>query len=800
MIEYIKHNNYSSYLKIDQDRFLLHRVHINALKQISFHLNDWLQFLDMLKSKTEVLLRIAENVIGEKRSNQLEMIIWTLLEMASEVKHNLVKEYLEYHAHLCFSKIWIHRYTYFEYHGFNMKKDRSNYLRNKFDKGINSFPSHIQYQISNVIDFGINDKSQSLRIAPLSKYAARININNTGWKNLTVDAHSLNLQTNVTQTQKLIAKIANQLNKKGSLSNIADEFNISTSIVVMYAFAAHPYLMVSLLKRSFRSQMLNNSHISLSGALQVHLEQDSNLLTKLKAHVPEIYQLLMDLTMKYQTLQVVHYKIFNKRLDSLKLKEYHLGYVLNKKWRRFKVDLNTTFTDTVAKDIRRYTLYRASNNKEVSSSLIRFFSFIKNKNNTFNIDAADINIDDLILWLASMEQKIGFQSARTPITSFYKYLINIKTINNEKNVEKIKSIYKLISSEINIKNQEVHNPTTPMPEDVYLQIRVHLNEINLEIKNAFMLQTATGCRPSELASLHKDSLKYDKKLNCYVLSIFASKQEASYGKQGKLPIRKVPIYDEEVIQSFHEQVKISQKIRKESGIDSIFIRRYKRRHVVKYHIPSSKELIREINILINNHNIKSDLDDDIWHYTPYQMRAMIATTMVEKGHAPEEIKAFFGWLSSQTSEKAYAFIRKKKTEELNTEFFQKHFKVSFNEDLLSSYSREEKEQIFVKLYMHKRKMEYGECVRHPIMGECGKLQSPESCASCARLITDTVYLNNWIKIRDNQQEIFDAMIESLELEGYTEIEYKHWAEYIIQKQRLDSYQSHIDRLSSKKGS
>ena len=430
--------------------------------------------------------------------------------------------------------------------------------------------------------------------------------------------------------------------------------------------------------------------------------------------------------------------------------------------------------------------------------MIDFFSFTKDNRKIFNIDAADVMEEDFVIWLTNAESKIDLRSAKTPISSFYKYLVNIKTVNSEKNVEKIKSIYKIISSDITIKDQEADNPTVPMPEDVYLQIRVHIDDLNADIKNAFLIQCATGCRPSELASLHEDSLKYDEKLDCYILSIYASKQETAYGKRGKLPIRKVPIYEQQVIQAFREQVEISREVRSESGNESIFVRRYYRRHVVKYHIPSSKELIRDVNILIDKYNIRDELESDTWHYTPYQMRAMIATIMVEKGHAPEEVKAFFGWLTNHTSEKAYAFIQKKKLAELNTELYQKHFNISFDEESLKSYTRKEKEQIFVKLYIHKRQVEYGECVRHPITGECGKIQSPKGYVDCARLNTDIPYLNNWIKIRDSQKIIYDDLVNLFKLEGVPPIEYETWPEYIREKQRLDSYQGFIDNLSPKK--
>ncbi len=177
---------------------------------------------------------------------------------------------------------------------------------------------------------------------------------------------------------------------------------------------------------------------------------------------------------------------------------------------------------------------------------------------------------------------------------------------------------------------------------------------------------------------------------------------------------------------------------------------------------------------------------------------MLATTMVEKGHAPQEIKAFFGWMTTSTPEKAYAYIRSRKLEELNSEFFHDHFKVSFDNNLLSSYSQQDKEQMFVELYVHKRQMEYGECVRHPIMGECGKLQTPDSCANCARLITDPRYISTWQKLYNNQKDIFKALIDSLESEGCLRSEYETWTEYIIQKHRLDSYESIVSKLFAAK--
>jgi len=351
-----------------------------------------------------------------------------------------------------------------------------------------------------------------------------------------------------------------------------------------------------------------------------------------------------------------------------------------------------------------------------------------------------------------------------------------------------------------IDNEE--ESTLPLPEEVYLQIRYHIDEVSVDVKNAFLVISSTGCRPSELASINQNSLIVDKKLNCHILILSIEKQAKAYAKKGKKAIRKIPLYDNDVIKAIENQILISENIRKESKIDSIFVRKsLNYAHQVKYHIVSSKELIREISALIEKYDIRADIDSNLWHYTPYQMRAMMATTMVEDGHSPEEIKSFFGWLTLNTSEKAYAYVRTKKAEELNTDFFRDHFKVQFDNNLLSGYSKKDKEQMFVELYIHKRQMEYGECVRHPIMGECGKLQTADSCANCARLITDSKYLSSWQRLRNNQESILNAFIEKVESEGCPKNEYETWSEYIIQKNRLDAYDNLVNRLiASLKGS
>ncbi|QEH06527.1 tyrosine-type recombinase/integrase [Sulfurospirillum multivorans] len=623
---------------------------------------------------------------------------------------------------------------------------------------------------------------------------------NQGWRNITLDFHfSFSLHKNIHMTLKMIDGIKQVFRENGTLKSIAKEFNIGTSTPMMYAFAIFPKEMFALIKKSFRKQLLNNHEISLSKVLQIHIEQENNFLKKLRFYDENIYQKLIQLSLKYQQIQIRLSNIFNKIVITKFATQYRLGYIKNNKWQSFYLNLNIIAKDTVSSDIKTYALYIAANdkNKRLIQIAIEFFKYIKITSKINNLDIKQIKEQDIANWLNHSSNVKSLRTCKNAISAFYKFMSNQKAINHCTDFEEILVIYKKIARAFSIKNNIAQTPTMPLPEEVFLQISLHLDELSPEIKNSFLIMSATGCRPSELAYITPTSLAYDKKLDCYILNIFLNKQKKAYAKKGLKSIRKVPIYSEDVVNAFYRQVTLSENIRKESNSNSIFIRKTNNRaHQVKFHIPSSKEFIRAINSLIQKYDIKADLEDKLWNYTPYQMRSMLATTMVEKGHAPEEIKAFFGWLTNHTPERAYAFIREKKIEELNTDLFKRHFKISFDESYLKTYTRSEKEHLFVELYIHKRKMEYGDCIRHPIMGECGKLQTSDSCASCARLITDLPYLNTWTKFRDNQQIIFDALIHALENEGISKDEYTTWAEYTIQKHRLDAYKSIVDTLLS----
>jgi hypothetical protein len=156
---------------------------------------------------------------------------------------------------------------------------------------------------------------------------------------------------------------------------------------------------------------------------------------------------------------------------------------------------------------------------------------------------------------------------------------------------------------------------------------------------------------------------------------------------------------------------------------------------------------------------------------------------------------FMGWQDKSTIEQAYIQLKKKRLMDLNSKFFYENFKTEIPNENLQKLSKKEKEELFIDLYVNFRQMEYGKCVRHPILGECGKLQEPKSCSSCSKLITSKEYLPKWLNLRDSQQNIINKLEIKFSEENIKKDEYMQWAEYKREFFILNSYNDLISKLS-----
>lgn len=776
------------------------RVAAKDLKQNNFDLQKWYKIIDYIQNKEKRLIEI-QNVVFNNHGSESQIL--AICKLLIYYNKDMMIDYLCYHAQTCFSfYTWIHSLSYATYHGFPDDKCSTfnSILRSPLKKNSHQ---EITSLFQMVVDNSANNPAIDLKIYP--DFANRQYLNlfyKNKWHQVTLDIKgSHEIQKNVIATKKLISDIEICLENGTSLKSILGYHKINEGVVISYAFGLFEDRLLKIVKQNLRNQLHKNLQISLPVALEFHIKQINHRLKRMQRDMTDTYDKLQKLTIFFQNKQLKHYKIYNTRI--LKKNDsaiYRIGFKKKESWYSLIFDFSSINRDPIAKEIKSYIYYIIHKESIIDSihHIIACAKYIKTKYEIYSFDAKKIKFEYVIEWLKTYDiSNISKKGYKNHLSAFITFLISVDSTKFETLFKLPPPPVKNVLKDIQIKTQNIEF-TEPLPEDVYLQIRANIDELSQYVKNAFLLISSTGCRPSELSSMTPDALFYDNKYKSYFLKIRISKQYKSYARKGKNPYRIVPIYDQEVVSAFNEQVHISKEVRDLFQNDCIFIRHSNvKRFQNKHYVTSSKDLIREVNALIEKHRICSDLEHTLWKYSPYQMRAMIATIMVEKGHASDEIKSFFGWMSKHTSERAYAFVRKKKMMELNNNFFQEHFQVSFNEDALTQYSKKEKEDLFVDLYVHYRIMEYGKCVRHPIMGECGKLQNAESCVTCARLITSPEYLPYWEKIYENQKTIFESVVHKLESEGIDKEIYVTWGEYLIEQHRLNSYKDLIQKLHRK---
>jgi len=483
-IIYSKNKSNLFYVQVGDNSFIIGMKGIRILKSVSFNEICWNYFKELIEDKSMIMLQIAEEIFGESRNIKLEQAIWTMMEMLMDENNKLVQAYFEYHAKLCFSEFWIHRYAYFQYHGFNLTKGA--FFRSKLDRK-NGFSCNSKCHISNIINFGIYDDSLQIKIYPKTRYDLKLNIDNSGWKNISLDAKkNFQIEKSVKRTKNLLARIECQLLENSSLLVIAKDLDIAPGIVIMYALVAYSKLFNASIKKALRHQMLNNEEISLSRALRYHINQDTNLLYKIEKYYPEAYANLIRVTSKYQNIQKEQFLVFNKMITSKYSNEYRIGYIKNNKWRTFTLELANISQDEVSNDIKDYSQYVAVKGLSLNLKIVAFYRYTKARTNKFNIKASEITENDLLVWFENIAKYSKLKSVKNSLSAFYTFLINKSIVDKSKDVYKLKAIKKIFSSEIIIKDDQ-SNPTIPLPEDVYIQIRSHLDELPSEIKNAFLI-------------------------------------------------------------------------------------------------------------------------------------------------------------------------------------------------------------------------------------------------------------------------------------------------------------------------
>lgn len=447
-------------------------------------------------------------------------------------------------------------------------------------------------------------------------------------------------------------------------------------------------------------------------------------------------------------------------------------------------------------EFREYIIWLIKSDREVLNiaySLMKFIDFFNKNFKKGNYSCYDFSPEIIKKYLLSLLLNIDDSAVKTKISKFFKLKTFLDFIIKNKVSEKYE-LPKLNENPcigIKFKNLQKHSSHyEPLPENVYFQILKYANELDSIIKNAFIILSATGLRWSELISLTSDCL-YKKEENYYIKAkeFKNSKQKL---KKGKSEWRRIPLFDKNAINSINEQINQIKKLNFDT--DLIFYRRNKCYTNEEYTLVSNSSYNESINCLIKKHEITDEMTGNIWKYSSHQMRVRIATLMAENGFKTEEIVSFLNHSTSQTINYAYAFIRKKRMAELNTDFFKEHFNCIIPHDNLVKMTKKEKESLYIKLYLNYRQMEYGKCTIPLSEGDCGKLQESSNCACCQHLVTSKDYIIKWEEFYENQKERV-LNLEKFYFENKINYdEYSNYLEYKRENMYLSSYKQILLKL------
>ena len=225
----------------------------------------------------------------------------------------------------------------------------------------------------------------------------------------------------------------------------------------------------------------------------------------------------------------------------------------------------------------------------------------------------------------------------------------------------------------------------------------------------------------------------------------------------------------------------TEGLRKISGLPYIFLNVRSR---YKVNMVSMCSFLSSVNRLIKKYNITEN--GKLWHFTTRQYRKTIAVTLIENGATTAELAYWLGHLSTSTSTRYYAEVRKMKLAQLNTEFFRRQFELTISSQQLEQFSEEERKLLYIDFRLEKRKVEFGFCVKGLVDGGCTERNSMYNCVNCKNLCTGKKYLSYWQALLNNQEQYLSELLLVYKKENISD--YLDFKEFKQAKFLLECYQ------------
>ncbi len=773
-VEFIKLQ--PSLIQIQEKSLKLPSSSMSILLKFNFNTSIWNEYVNNLKKDNLNLKTIVQTAFKINEAPDQLIVVLASLGMV-------------FHQNLFYSYLQKNTIKYFEYHAISPKNlktslglKKNHYLNNNsssctgLTKELFETIEKLSSEIANDSQIGFKIINSNNRFTIIYK-----NKSTTLGISPTADlANQQQLFKNKIQTVKYAIQLLeeNELDYK----MVSEKTGVHVQIVKNLAIGFFPSKVLLSIKKLYKNAILNSQHFYINDFLIFNIKMHE----KINGEV--FIRNFLDLFAKMQRIQNRIYIKINKMELLQPSDKFNIGYI-------YKGNINfatfymTWYLRPLGVEFRTFLWKKGFSHSVVNRArnLHRFLNCIIENNQNIN-STKDIKFKDIEYGL----KKLDVSLQQTNLSSYITFLQKSSLLEEQSSFGKLPEppIENITKQFVTARKANTNHP--PLPEIVYSQIYANLNLLERNIRNAFLLMSATGCRIDELEYINDESLQWNNNKKYYELSFYVSKSAKVKIKKGKSPNRLVPISDQEVIDAFNEQKQNTKELREKSGFKSIFVYLHVS-HKIK--ILNGVAYSKPINAMIKKCDIKDEAGV-LWHFTSHQLRASVATNLAENGYAPEEIMAFMNWESKETVERAYALIRDKRLMELNSQFFKEHFRADIPDENLNNFSLEERKSLFAELYVQYRQMEYGKCVRHPILGECGKLQEPKSCASCPKLITAKQYLPKWYQLQDSQQNILNVMKNKFDSEGISKQEYYRWAEFIREDYILNSYNNVIEKLEN----
>ena len=342
---------------------------------------------------------------------------------------------------------------------------------------------------------------------------------------------------------------------------------------------------------------------------------------------------------------------------------------------------------------------------------------------------------------------------------------------------------------LKLRNQrEYTKPTSAIPEDVIEQINKYSEELTPLYKLIYDIFINTGLRVKEVFFLEADCVEDSRYAGVCQLKFKPHKVLAERRRHGAGDYHRVMI-PQSLADKISSYISDTADFRETRGSQYIFL---SQKSGYEKSVINSLRFTENVRNIIKIHDIR-DENGELWHLTNMQFRKTVAVTLIENGATTTELAYWLGHMSSATSAKYYAEVRKMRLAELNTKFFREKFDLILSGEQLEEYTEEERKLLYIDFRLEQRRVELGYCLVKTADGRCPNRSSLYNCVNCKNLCTGKKYLPYWSDLLAQQKIVFDNLINSYCASGIDD--YLDFAEYKQEFRLLKGYESIVSAIS-----